>query len=189
MEQTNGFEVEQKYAVNDEQQLTEILADLGVEWIDSVVQRDVYFNHPSRDFAVTDEAVRIRVEDDNACLTYKGPKLGTQAKTRKEIELPIVGGIQSESAMHGFLLELGFSEVAVVSKQRRNGTCQWQGSAVAIALDHVEQLGCFIELELLVKDASEISAAQATLDDLASRAELATSDRRGYLDMLLESDS
>ncbi|HCK70018.1 MAG TPA: class IV adenylate cyclase, partial [Planctomycetaceae bacterium] len=58
-----------------------------------------------------------------------------------------------------------------------------------IALDNVEQLGSFIELELLVSDESEIAVAQSILDDLANRVGLSSTDRRGYLDMLLEIDS
>ena len=104
---TRGFEVEQKYAVAEVSPLMDALESLGIQWQNEVCQRDAYFNHPSRDFAITDEAVRIRIEDDEACLTYKGPKIGTKAKTRKEIELPIVEGVAAEPAMREFLTELG----------------------------------------------------------------------------------
>ena len=60
---------------------------------------------------------------------------------------------------------------------------------VSIAIDNVEQLGSFIELELLVSDESEIAVAQSILDDLANRVGLSSTDPRGYLDMLLEIDS
>ena len=185
---TSGFEVEQKYAVGEVSRIIDALESQSVHWQNEVCQRDYYFNHPSRDFAITDEAVRIRIENDLACLTYKGPKIGTKAKTRKEIELPIVDGVAAEPAIRTFLTELGFHEVALVSKRRRNGTCRVNGRDVNVALDDVEQLGCFVELELLVSDESEISAAQATLDDLAIKAGLSSSDRRGYLDMLLQRD-
>ena len=186
---TSGFEVEQKYAVAEMSPLIDALESLGIQWQNEVCQRDYYFNHPSRDFAITDEAVRIRIEDDEACLTYKGPKIGTKAKTRKEIELPIVEGVTAEPAIRGFLTELGFREVALVSKKRRNGVCRLNDRDVSIAIDNVEQLGSFIELELLVSDESEIAVAQSILDDLANRVGLSSTDRRGYLDMLLEIDS
>jgi adenylate cyclase class 2 len=49
---------------------------------------DTYFRHPCRDFAETDEALRIRIRRFNghfeAFLTYKGPRLtGTQKPGRK----------------------------------------------------------------------------------------------------------
>ncbi len=38
----------------------------------TIREKDAYFNAPHRDFATTDEALRIRTVDGRCVLTYKG---------------------------------------------------------------------------------------------------------------------
>lgn len=84
------YEVELKYPVADVAALEARLASLGASWHGVSEQVDRYFNHPSRDFAVTDEALRLRSTPAGVAVTWKGPRLDTTAKTRREIELPLV---------------------------------------------------------------------------------------------------
>jgi len=76
------FEVEQKFPVADLADVENRLAALGATFVDEVVQVDRYFAHPSRDFAKTDEAIRIRQVGDANFITYNGPKIDTTTKTR-----------------------------------------------------------------------------------------------------------
>ena len=69
------FEVEQKFEVLKVDVLEQALLAMGAVIEDPVVQVDRYFTHPSRDFANTDEAFRIRSEGDENFITYKGPKV------------------------------------------------------------------------------------------------------------------
>src|SRR5689334_20107638 len=85
------LEVEQKYPVDDHARLREQLVALGCEFHAPLEQADLYFAHPARNFAQTDEALRLRRSGDEVCITYKGPKLDPTTKTRREIELPIAG--------------------------------------------------------------------------------------------------
>jgi adenylate cyclase class 2 len=84
------YEVEQKYPLSDGSTVEAALVRLGATWHGTAEQVDRYFNHPSRDFAVTDEALRLRRTDDTLAITWKGPRLDATAKTRREIELPLV---------------------------------------------------------------------------------------------------
>ena len=84
------YEVEQKYPLADVAEVEAVLARLGATWHGTAEQVDRYFNHPSRDYAVTDEALRLRRTDDRLAITWKGPRLDATAKTRREIELPLV---------------------------------------------------------------------------------------------------
>src|SRR3954464_1627785 len=86
------FEVEQKHRVDDERSLLERLAERGVEIGPPVEQSDKYFAHPCRDFSQTDEALRIRTVGEQSFVTFKGPKIDTTTKTRREIELPLDAG-------------------------------------------------------------------------------------------------
>ena len=54
------IEVELKYRLDDPESLLSALIARGAEPGAATIERDVYFNHPSRDFAETDEALRLR---------------------------------------------------------------------------------------------------------------------------------
>ena len=83
------YEVELKYRVADGRAIEDRLAGRGACWHGTTEQVDRYFNHPSRDFAVTDEALRLRSTAAGVAITWKGPRLDATAKTRREIELPL----------------------------------------------------------------------------------------------------
>ncbi|MCH7990085.1 MAG: class IV adenylate cyclase, partial [Planctomycetes bacterium] len=83
-----SYEVELKFPLDDAERISAQLDGLQAERGAPIEQVDRYFNHPSRDFAQTDEALRIRTMNDRSLLTYKGPLLDAETKTRLEIELP-----------------------------------------------------------------------------------------------------
>ena len=111
-----NYEVEQKFPVDDLAAVGAALTALGAEIAPPRLERDVYYTHPGRDFAHTDEALRIRRVGHDCWLTYKGPKIDATTKTRRELELPLEAGRADEWAE---LLEaLGFRPLAEVRKQR-----------------------------------------------------------------------
>ncbi len=183
------FEVEQKFPVPDHSVLLAKLSALGAIRSEPIEQIDTYYAHPTRDFAKTDEALRIRRAGGDNFLTYKGPKLDVETKTRREIEISLAPG-ESAAASFGVLLEaLGFSPVATVRKIRTLLTAAWRGQSVEVALDDVDGLGTFVELELTA-DEAEVDAARDAILSLASELGLGGSDhsaeRRSYLELLLE---
>jgi len=83
------YEVELKFPVADLPALERRLAELAGRFYAPVDQVDRYFNHPCRDFAQTDEALRLRHHGDGVAITWKGPRIDAATKTRREIELPL----------------------------------------------------------------------------------------------------
>ena len=79
------IEVEVKAKIKSFEEMEEKLESLGAEKTKTEFQEDIYFASPIVDFAKTDEALRIRTTNNNTFITYKGPKLNDQAKTRKAI--------------------------------------------------------------------------------------------------------
>jgi adenylate cyclase class 2 len=180
-----NYEVENKFRVPDLEQIEIALRQLGAEIRETVQQSDLYFAHPVRDFAATDEALRIRRVGSGNSVTYKGPKIDRATKTRQELEIPLADG-PAHFAQYAQLLELlGFRRVAEVTKRRRNGTCEFEGCEVEIALDDVQQVGTFLELEIVATD-ERVESAQATILRLAERLGLTSPERRSYLELLLE---
>ena len=182
------LEVEQKFPVADAKALVAEMARRGWGFGAPIAQADMYFNHPSRDFAVTDEALRIRCVGESNFVTYKGPKLDPTTKTRRELELPIAGGSQGRTEFGELLMTLGFRMVASVVKTRRPAHMPWHGRDVEIVLDDVTGLGTFAELELVVP-AEQMAEAKEAILSLAIELKLGPSERRSYLEMLLASRS
>ena len=178
------YEVEQKYPVDSIQPIQQQLEQLGAQPGEPIVQVDSYFNHPARDFAATDEALRIRRVGEQNCVTYKGPKVDSTTKTRHEIELPIAAGDAGAAEFAQLLTVLGFTPVAEVRKTRTPLQVEWQGKTVEVALDQVDSLGQFVELELVATE-GQLDNARDTINALATHLGLTNSERRGYLDLLL----
>ena len=82
-----SYEVEQKYRVTGFRRVVQRLEELGATLGEPVEQVDTYYAHPSRDFGETDEAFRLRRIGTMTCMTYKGPRIDANTKTRKEIEI------------------------------------------------------------------------------------------------------
>lgn len=178
------YEVEQKFPIADLADLEADLEAVGATISAPRTEVDLYFAHPARDFARTDEALRLRRKGRSNSITYKGPKIDTTTKTRQEIELPLRPGQESAKAWAGLLDALGFAPVAEVRKSRRKVDIAWQGRRVEGSLDRVERLGDFAELELVVEGAG-VESARACLASLAERLGLRRSERRSYLELLL----
>lgn len=176
------LEVELKFPLEDAVAFRERLASIDAAEFASVTQFDTYYNHPSRDFAVTDEALRVREVGDDAVVTYKGPKQGTAAKTRYELELPLADGTADGWAE--ILTRLGFQAVATVTKRRTCFQLDRNGRAFEITIDQVEGLGTFAEVETLAEEASRDAAEQA-VQALAAELQLGDAEPRSYLEMLL----
>ena len=178
------FEVEQKHPVDDVAALVGRLEQRGVEIGPPIEQADHYFNHPARDYALTDEALRIRSMGGKSFATYKGPKLDASTKTRRELELPLDSSDADGKQFAELLAALGFESVAVVRKHRRTFHIEWNGRVVEGALDDVDGVGSFVELELQA-DEAELDEARTTIAAIADDLNLGPSERRSYLELLL----
>lgn len=179
------YEVEQKFPVADLAQVQARLSAIGAEISEPRLEVDLYYAHPARDFAATDEALRIRRVGPSNWITYKGPKVDRTTKTRQEIELELAPEEAGARAWGGLLEVLGFRPVAEVRKHRRKALVPWQGRRVEASLDDVEHVGTFVELELMARP-RDVEAAKACIASLAGHLGLSGSQRRSYLELLLE---
>ena len=182
------IEVEQKFRAAHGLSLMARLSQAGAVFGEPIVQVDQYFAHPARDFAQTDEALRIRRVSEKNFVTYKGPKLDATTKTRRELELPLADGAQAAESFAELLAVLGFSPVREVRKTRRVAKVPWRGGEVEVALDDVDRLGQFVELEI-VADADGSAAAKELVASLAAELGLDTIERRSYLELLLAAET
>ena len=178
------WEVELKFPVADLRAIHAKLEALGAVVSTPMRQTDHYFNHPARDFSQTDEALRLRQIGMENFVTYKGPKIDSTSKTRKEIELPLPPGAEVPARFQELLIALGFRYVAAVSKLRRQANISWRAHQVELALDDVAGVGHFLELEISAADAT-FESAKSALQQLANILNLGEQERRSYLELLL----
>lgn len=196
------YEVELKVRA-DHAVVRERLAELGAEHVERVEQADTYYDAPHRDFAETDEALRVRREtvvpvDESASeqtasdagdadarpaptdvrVTYKGPLVDDTSKTRREFET----GVDDGETMGKVLGGLGFDPAAVVEKTRD----RYRLDDYVVTLDSVAGVGEFVEVEREVPE-SEVTAAREGAFDLLDRLGLDADDtiRTSYLGMVL----
>lgn len=178
------YEVEVKVRA-DHDAVESALTERGATRLGSVTQTDTYFDAPHRDFAARDEALRLREEhaeeEAQYVLTYKGPLVEVESKTREEFETEV----GSEAAVTDILEALGFSPAATVQKTRR----RFELDGFTVSLDDVEGLGEFVEIEAEAgaQDLEQTrEAAIKVLEGLGLDAE--DQIRTSYLGLLLEND-
>jgi adenylate cyclase class 2 len=172
------YEVELKVR-GDHDRVRDRLQALGAAHEATVEQHDTYYDAPDRSFADTDEALRIRRVDGEARLTYKGPLVDGETKTRAEHETTVGDAGAADAVLRG----LGYEAAATVEKRRE----RYALGEYTVTLDTVDGLGEFVEVERVVAeadlDAGREGARQRLRDlDLDPAAGI----RRSYLGLLLD---
>jgi adenylate cyclase class 2 len=183
------YEVEVKLRA-DHGSVRERLEALGARAETTVEQVDRYYDAPHREFAETDEALRLRRvtrpgDGDEAGgtetrVTYKGPLVDDVSKTRVEHETTVVDG----ETMADVLDALGFTPAATVEKRRE----VYSLDGLTVVLDDVTDLGTFVEVEL---ESEDVEAARERCFRVVRDLGLDPDDgiRTSYLGMLLDDDS
>ena len=169
------LEVELKFKVEDPEIFRARVLELTARELGMESQEDLYLAHPSRDFAQTGEAFRIRRIESLNRITYKGPRQPGPTKTREEIEIGFDSGPEAFQGLQKVLFSLGFRPVATVRKQRISFEVQKLGRTIS-------------EIETIVEGASELAGSQAAIQNLAIQLGLdpQAAEPRSYLRMLLE---
>jgi adenylate cyclase, class 2 len=171
------LEIEIKAPCPDLDALEAKLKTVGARDFGRLHQEDVYYSHPSRDFGHTDEALRLRVENDLTIVTYKGPKLDPRSKTREELEV----SLGNAEVFDKILGRLGFQPVMRVSKQRKIFGLK----GVSVCLDRVRGLGDFVEFEFEGEDLEEgRSKILALMLELGVKG----NERRSYLELIMQKE-
>jgi adenylate cyclase, class 2 len=177
-------EVESKYPVADFTATEARLRAWGASLVADHAEADHYLNAPDRDFARTDEALRLRRAGDRNVLTYKGPRRAGTAKSRTELEVPCPPGNEAAEAFLKLFRHLGYRATAVVRKRRRIYALARDGLTVHACLDDVDGVGRFVELEIVAEE-SGLDAARETVLRTAAELQLGTPENRSYLEQLL----
>ncbi|MDO9326873.1 MAG: class IV adenylate cyclase [Methanoregula sp.] len=152
------LEVELKVKVPSLESVRKLLHENGAENLGRIHEHDIYYNAPHRDFGITDEAVRVRYTNEHAVVTYKGAKIKKFGlKAREELNT----AVESGEVFEAMLDRLGFTKTTEVDKWREN----FRFSGAAICLDEVNELGTYVEIEIMTSD--ENSHAEEEIKKIA----------------------
>ena len=207
------YEVELKLRA-DHDTVRTALDDAGATPDRRVRQVDTYYDAPHREFAETDEALRLREErrermgdsdapdvvdegdatdapdvvdeagvtdaETTTRLTYKGPLVDAESKTRAEHETAVADG----DTAAGILAGLGFEPAAVVEKDRTF----FGLDGYTVSLDTVDGLGEFVEVEGEAAGEDDVADVREGAADVLRGLGLDPDDqiRTSYLGLLLD---
>lgn len=178
------LEIEMKFPVTDFTPVLKRLEHWHARADDALDEADHYYNAPDRDFARTDEALRLRRIGPANVITYKGPKQPGPTKTRSEVEVGLTPGAEAAEAFCRLLTHLGYRAVAIVRKRRICYHFESAGFALQVCLDDVAQVGRFVEVEIVAPEEHK-GQAQGVLVQVAGDLGLTDVERRSYLEMYL----
>ena len=179
------LEVEVKFPVADFSPLEAKLREWGATFDPVRHDEDRYFNAPDRDFATTDEALRVRSIGSKNVVTYKGPKIDAETKSRLEIETALGDDPESARDMVRILANLRYRATGVVRKSRRIARFQRGGFDMQASLDEVEGVGRYAEVEAMA-DEAQFAPAKAAVLAAAGELGMTQPERRSYLQLVLE---
>ena len=189
------------------------IESIGAEPAGAVSQVDTYYDHPVREFAETDEALRIRRETDDAAdadaaendanetggaagndANETGSADGEGERARVTYKGPLVDAasktreeletaVEDGSTMAAVLESVGFEPAATVEKRRE----RFRHGEYTVTLDSVAGLGEFVEVET---EAEEIEPAREGAVELLERLGLdpGAGIRTSYLGLLLDGE-
>lgn len=168
------YEVELKIE-GDHETVRDRLEATDARHLGEVEQTDTYFDAPDRSFADTDEALRLRREQtaenagadtsgsESIRITYKGPLVDDDSKTRKEFETTVGDRAEAERILEG----LGYTPAATVEKIRR----RYRLDGYTLSLDTVSEVGQYVEIEREVPE-KEVSEAKTGAKNLLRQLDL-----------------
>jgi adenylate cyclase, class 2 len=172
------LEVEIKVWCENHQEVIDLIIKLGGQKYVDLKEVDMYFNHPSRDFAQTDEAFRLRKQNNKNKITYKGPKISKKAKTRYEAETEF----DNFDKMKTILEKLSFRKSGIVEKNRTI----YKLNNIDICIDSVNNVGTFVELEKMGTNKEQI---ETELFEMAKKLNLSKFETKSYLELMFESEN
>lgn len=179
------IEVEVKIPVKNIEIIKEKLLQSGFLYQKTVVETDTYYTSDHYDMRKHDKALRIRKTENletgeaKAQLNCKGPKLDNISMTRKETEIEI----REPEKMEEILKELEFYPASCTVKKTRS---YYSRENMTAAADQVENLGSFLELEILAREEADREKGLAEIDRVMEKlgCDRRETVQRSYLSML-----
>ena len=147
------IEVEEKFFINDKHKLEEIAKEMNFKLVNNFKENDEYFTDINSIYIKNRTCLRLRNTDDKSLeLTFKGKSndfsLNSYAKLERNIDLKP----EQYADVVQVLNKLGYYSYVLVKKDRKVYTKSLDGLTYNIMLDNIEDVGTFVEFEILSSD-------------------------------------
>lgn len=180
----NRYEIEIKLPVKNLDNIKEQLRSKGFQEEAVIREYDMYYNSLYHDVKKLGEALRIRKSTNlstgnlQAQINFKGKKIDRISMSRQEYETLV----ENPESMEQILIALGFHPAAAVQKTR----CYMKYDNMTACLDQVDNLGDFLELEMIASEESMRVRCLQSMERLLTELGLSMEDtvRTSYLSML-----
>ena len=186
------IEAERKYIVPAPAALRRHLGELTKSR--SLTYADTYFDHPNLNFIASESELRIRVisgEHSNVetLLTFKGEIVDSETESKTEYE----ARLEDDPQKAVILLEaMGFERLVTFTKICDQYNFMYEGYQISATMVKVPEIDKnYLELETLLEQVTEMTAALSMLSSLAARLGLRSIDEttEGYSDMVIRARS
>ena len=182
LKKIENFEIEIKIPIEDPERIMKSLMIRGFQKYQKVIEEDMYYNSEYHDVRKHDEALRIRKTRDlltgktRAQINFKGKKMDQISMSRREYET----GIEDPKILGA----IGFIRVAGVKKIRN----YLRREEMTACLDQVENLGDFLELEVIVRKENLREKCLVQMREILQELGLSMDNtvRTSYLSMLMD---
>jgi adenylate cyclase class 2 len=194
------IEVEVKVRISNPDKVRKKLEENNATYKISLHHEDYYFNMPKglRDFKETDEALRLRRSTEihknsvkgprkvSSFITYKGKKIDSLTKTRKEIEVKT----DNFDKTIEILEILGFQKVLKIKKERELYTIEYKLHEIDALIDYIPILDqYFLEVEVLTNAIDNVEVNRKVLFELLNLLGIKKNQsiRESYLELIINS--
>ncbi len=181
-----NIEIELKFPLKNTERVRAFLNKHATPEKDGLSQKDTYYVPAHRDFLAPRypfEWLRLRETPKGASVNYKHfyPENAEETDYCDEFETPV----DRPEAIEQIFAAIDIKPIVVVSKTRST----WAYKGTEVAIDRIEGLGDFIELESMAPFSTP-QAAKAHLRAILAEigGEVGPEDLRGYPYLLLERD-
>ena len=179
------FEIEVKVPLKNVEETTAHLQKIGFCMRQRIREEDHYYDNALSQIKTNGEALRVRHITDlesgesESVITFKGKKMDTVSKSRKELETGVSDGKLAEQIFEA----IGFCKVSP-SEIKVRQELTWEDMTACI--DRIDGLGAFLELEIVIADEGEKDAALAKISQILEKLGYSLSDtiRNSYLALL-----
>ncbi len=162
------LEMEKKYYFDDIDKIIKILNKNKYEFKNEIQEVDEYFTDILGTFIADRTCLRIRKTNNQEMeVTFKGKSeelCNLYAKNESNMTLPI----SKYNEMVELFLSLGYHSYSIVNKKRKTYTKKLNNIEFNVLIDFVEDVGNFVELELLTNSVEDIEIIKNLYNDFIS---------------------
>ncbi len=166
-------EIEVKARVADEKAYLKKAKELGIEFGPEIEQLDVTFTNDTPYDDPAWNIFRIRKQGGKTILTMKY-KASDRSRDNHERETEVQDGKQ----VADMLIRVGYTHDVSIRKVRRKAVYE----GLEVCFDHVDELGCFTEVEALCEEDADVDEVQTRLWNIMKKLGIKEEDRvhKGY---------